>query len=322
MRVTNNLMINKFSKGLNNAATNLSLFNDQVSSGLKFSKASQDPTSALKSFQIRRNLSRNDQYQNNIDDLKSTLDETETALNGLNDIMTQAKENYTQATNGTLSDSDRQTMANVFKSLQDQVLKLSNTNFAGKYIFGGSNTTTIPFTLEDDGTLLYNNEDVNGTSFDTDTVYADMGTGLAYDSSGNLQSGSGVQTSTAGTDVFGYGMDSSGISNNIYNVLGDIATALQNNDNSNKQVYMQKLSDTAENIMVQVAGVGERSNFVDFLSGRMSDDKLNLEKKQQNVEDVDQAQAITDYKSSELTYQAALQMGAKIIQTSLLDYLR
>jgi len=135
MRVTNNLIISKFGKSLNEASTNMSNLNDQVSSGLKFSKASQDPNSAIKSFQIRRNLARVDQYTNNISDLKSTLDETETTLNGLSDLMTQAKENLTQAANGTLAPDDRTTMANIFQSLQDQVLKLANTNFAGKNIF-------------------------------------------------------------------------------------------------------------------------------------------------------------------------------------------
>ncbi len=320
MRVTNNLMIRKFTLNLDEAATNLNEITNQVTTGMKYSKASQDTSSAMKAFKIRRSLSRVEQYSKNLSDLQGTLNETETTLMGINEIFTQASESLTQAANGTLSDVNRQTIADVFESLKGQLLKLANTNYAGKYIFGGPNTTSAPFTLESE-ILYYNGEDVNGSTISREEVYADIGMGLSFDS-GNLQKDTAVSISTPGSVVLGYGTDTDGLPNNAYNLLAQISTDLANNDTSNFKTYISKLDSKSDDILVQVAGIGERIKFAEFLSDRFSADKLNLQEKQNDIESVDRAQAITQYKSTELAYNAALQMGAKIIGTTLFDFLR
>jgi flagellar hook-associated protein 3 FlgL len=288
---------------------------------MKYSKASQDTSSAMKAYRIRRSLSRVDQYANNLSDLQGTLDQTETTLMGMNEILTQAADSLTQAANGTLSDVNRQTVADIFESLQGQLLKLANTSYAGKYVFGGPNTTTAPFTL-DNGSLLYNGEDVDGSDVSKEEVYADIGMGLSFDASGNLKKDTAVSISTPGSTVLGSGIDSDGLPNNVYNLFAQITADLNNNDTSNFQTYIKKLSSKSDDILVQVAGIGERVKFAEFLSDRLSADKLNLQTKQNDVESINQAMAITQYKSTELAYKAALQMGEKIIGTTLFDFLR
>ncbi len=321
MRVTNNLMISRFSRSLNAASLNMSDVTERVSTGQKYSKGSEDTSSALKSFKIRRSLSRVEQYQSNISELQSSLEETETTLSGLKDVLTQASESLTQGLTGTLSQSDRNTVANIFKSLQEQVLKLVNTNFAGKYIFGGPNTTEVPFTIES-GKIFYNGEDMDNDTVSTEQLYGDMGMGIVFDAYGNLQSGKGVKIGTPGSLVLGFGIDSDGLSNNIYNFFTQIVNALESGDTSNGEQYMKKLTEMSDNILVQIAEVGERGKFVEFLNDRMSSDKLNLKTKQAKIEGVDEAEAITEYYSARLAYQSALQMGSKIIQSTIFDYLR
>jgi flagellar hook-associated protein 3 len=306
---------------LNDAATNLDEASNQVTSGMRFSKASEDPASALKAFKVRRSLARADQYQSNITDYKGTLDQTETSLMGINEVLVQAKESLTQGSNGTMSDENRKIISDIFKNLQDQVLKLGNTNFAGRYIFGGPNTTAAPFTV-DSGKLLYNGKDVSTDDVSREEVFVDMGIGLAFDGSNELIPGTAVSVSTPGSVALGYGTDSNGLPNNVYNLLGDVAKALEDNDTSKLQLYIDKLGRKADDILVQVAGVGERVSFAEFLGDRITADKLNLQKKQNDIEGVNQASAITQYKSTEMAYKAALQMGSKIIETSLLDFLR
>ncbi len=321
MRVTNNLMISRFSRSMNAASQNLSDVTEQVSTGMKYSKGSQDTASALKSFKIRRSLSRVEQYQDNIGELQSALEETETTLSGIKDVLVQATESLTQGLTGTLSQSDRDTVASVFKSLQEQLLKLANTNFAGKYILGGPNTTEVPFTLES-GKIFYNGEDMDNDDISTEQIYGDMGMGIAFDAYGNLLSGKGVRIATPGSQVLGYGIDSDGLPNNVYNLFTDIVDMLESGDTTNGEQYMQKLNEMTDNILVQIADVGERGKFVEFLNDRMSSDKLNLTTKQTKNEGVNEAEAITEYYSASLAYQSALQMGSKIIKSTIFDYLR
>ena len=161
MRITNNLLNNRFYRHLNDSISVMDNLNERVLTGSKFNRASEDVAGAMKALKVRRSLSRNDQYQKNIRDAQGVLDQTESTLMGIHEILNLAKENCIQGSNGVLSDSNRETMMTVFKGLQDSLLKLANEKYAGKYIFGGPNTTTPPFTFDADGNLMYNGVDVN-----------------------------------------------------------------------------------------------------------------------------------------------------------------
>lgn len=321
MRVTSNMFVNKFIRSINSAASNMDAISEQVYTGMKFSKASQDTAGALKAFKVRRSMSRTEQYRNNIRDIQGTYDEIESALMGISDVISQAKDSLIQAANGTMSEENRQVTLNIIKSMQDQIFKIANTNFAGKYIFGGPNTVSPPFTI-DSGKLFYNGEDMDNATVSTEQIYADIGLGLSFDASGQPLPHSALPVGIPGSQILGYGTDGSGLSENIYNLFSQIATSLQNNDISQMEQYIEKLSQKSDNILVEIAGIGERCNFIDFLDDRLSLDELNLKNKQNSVESIDESEAIMLYKMTEMTYKAALQMGSKMLELSLLDFLR
>ncbi|NLK40306.1 MAG: hypothetical protein GX303_08730 [Clostridiales bacterium] len=321
MRITNNLIISKFSRSLNRSAINLSDATERVSSGRKFSRASQNPADAMKSFKIRQGLSRIELYQSNINDVTGQLDQAETALMDIYNIIVQAKENLIQSSNGTMSEGNRATVASIFENLRDQIFKLGNTSFAGRYIFGGPNTTELPFSIQS-GKLFYNGTDVDDPSVSTEEIFVDMGLGLTLDSTGELQKSTAFSISTPGSIALGHGIDQDGLPNNIYNLLGNIAADLKNDDMTMIDRYIEKLTESADNVMVSVAGIGEKIKFVEFINDRLDTDKLNLQKKQGDLEYENYAEALIEYNGAEFTYTAAMKMGAKIIQKSLLDFLQ
>jgi len=284
-------------------------------------KASEDVSSALRAFNIRRGLAKTDMIERNISEVIGVLDQTETTMMGIKDVMVQAQECLVQGSNGTMSSDDKVAAAKIFESLQEQVLKMANSNFAGKYVFGGTNTSAPPFTVVS-GKLYYNGQDVDSAAIDSDEVFIDLGLGLSFDGSGTLQQSTAFSISTPGSTLLGHGVDADGSSNNIYNFLGEVAASLENNDMSKIEAQLNKLTKFTDNMMVAVAGIGEKVKFVEFIDDRLKTDRLNLQKKQSDVEDVNLAQAIIDYNMAQTTYTAALQMGAKIIQKSLLDFLR
>jgi flagellar hook-associated protein 3 FlgL len=321
MRVTNNSLINKFSSSLNTSLTNLNKISEQVSTGMKFQKASEDTAAAIKAFKVRRSITRVQQYQENIKEAQGQLDQTESTLMGIKELVMQAKESLIQGSTGTMSEENKKTVADIFNSLKDQLFKLANTNYAGKFILGGTNTTQAPFTVSD-GKLFYNGQDLNSESITSDDIYIDVGLGLKVDGTGNVNTDTAFSISTSGSKVLGYGIDADGLPNNLYNLFSDIAKSLEDNDMSKVEKQVNKLSEKADDILVQIANIGERCKFVDFLSERASTDELNLQIKQNDIEAIDRAAAITQYKSTEMTYLAALQMGSKIIESSLFDFLR
>lgn len=322
MRISNNTIANRVTRTMGRATTNMNKLNEQVTTGMKATRSSEDPGAAMKAFKVRRDLIRNSQTHESTTNVMGILDQTETALNGVKDVLSQAKESLVQGVNGTLSDSNKEIVANMFKNLQSEILQLANTNYAGKYVFGGPNTTTKPFTVDEDGKIFYNGEDMSADTVSTEKIYTNLNQGVKFKADGTLDVSTAFSLSTPGSTVFGYGVDENGNSNNIYTLLGEISQSLSSNNTTKMAEQMQKLNTMFDNTLVHITDVGERTKFVEFIEDRADTDELNLKKKQNDVEAIDTSSAIINYKLLEMAYNAALQMGAKVIQSSLLDYLR
>jgi flagellar hook-associated protein 3 FlgL len=321
MRITNNTIIRRYTNNLNKSLSNLNNLSESISTGRKFKSASEDTASAIKALRVRRELSRIATYQTNLKDTLGVLDETESSLSSLSDLVTQAKEACMQVVNGTNNGENRKIVADTLANIQSQVFQISNSSFGGKYLFGGSNVEQPPFTLDASGNLLYNNLNVNIANNTTENVYTDLGLGLSLDSLGNVTPDSAFSTATCGNIVLGTGVDASGLPNNLYNLIGKVINDLNNNDVSHVNQAIDKLDTVADSIMSNTVTVGEKSKFIEFLSDRYDNKELNYKDRQNNIEAVDSAKAITNFKEQEMAYNAALQMGSRLLQPSLMDYL-
>lgn len=120
-----------------------------------------------------------------------------------------------------------------------------------------------------------------------------------------------------GIDLVGTG------DSNMFKVLNDLSNALNNNASSDVlSSYLGNLSTIQNRIIEKQVQVGARSNKIDTLDNRYSQDVINYTSIKSNVEDIDQAKVITAYKMSLSVYEQALAVGAKIITPSLMDFLK
>ena len=321
MRITNRMIANTYLSNLNSSLGDLTALNERVASGRSYQKASEDPVSALKAYQVRQSLSRISLYQDNVKSAQSLLTDAESSISELNSVLTGAMEQILQGKSDTCNEGDRETLANLLESYQAEVLDIANSKSSTKYIFGGSDMSEKPFTVNS-GILYYHGVDVNSNSgFADESYYYDIGLGLELDASGDVISGTAFDVSYPGSEVFGTGTDSDGITNNIYNLLGDIAQQFANNDLSNLSGYVDKLETMMGSVVTQYADVGQKTNFLDFLTERLGDNQANATKQQSNLEGIDKAAAILDYNTQYTAYNAALAMGSKLMQYTLLDYM-
>jgi flagellar hook-associated protein 3 FlgL len=209
----------------------------------------------------------------------------------------------------------------VLRNYQTEILSIANSKYSDKYIFGGSDSSSIPFKLES-GVLTYHGVDVDSSSgFTDETVYYDIGLGLQTDVSGEVIEGTAFNISNPGSKIFGTGTDTDGITNNLYNLLGELADKFDANDMEDIDKYVTKLDSLVDKNMVNYVDVGQKTNFIEFLSSRFDTSEVNLTEKQKNIEGIDSAKAILEYKAQETAYNAALQMGSNIIQMTLLNYM-
>jgi len=120
---------------------------NQISSGTRITKPSDDPVAASRLMSLTDDLAARDQYQKDINLMRNRVNEEETVLSSVNDLLIRVRELTTQAGNGALTLDDRGSIAAEIKQKLQQLEDMVNTQDAsGDYIFGGYKTSTPPFT--------------------------------------------------------------------------------------------------------------------------------------------------------------------------------
>jgi flagellar hook-associated protein 3 FlgL len=341
MRITNKMITTQYTRSLNRLAAELNRLNNQVSSGRKFAKASENTSAAVKAFQLRKDMSRIEGYKENIAHAKSTLTNAESALMHIEELMRTTTEKIITGLNDTQSWEERAIIATELRSLQAQLLQTLNSTASDSYYFGGTNTETKPFEVID-GKLYYNGYDLDlplpaGTPEEneaklkelaSDTLYIDIGLSVKFDpATGEIDEGTVFGYSIAGINVVGSGtttVEGEEVSNNIYNLLGALAAEFESENYSHAKAdaLFGHLKDASQGIMRTITEIGAKTSYLDFMAERLEGQDFNLQERQVDVEGIDPAEAIINFEAQKFACNAALQMGARIIQPSIFDFMR
>jgi len=145
MRITENAFVADFLRNITRSRSRINRLNNQLSSQKKVLTVSDDPDAANLILRLDSSLARIGQYRKNVDDAKSTLSATSVALKSATDLAKNVKAIITGSTNVKDPGMLRQFGEQLDQLLQ-QGIEVANTNFNRKYIFGGSNSTSPPYT--------------------------------------------------------------------------------------------------------------------------------------------------------------------------------
>lgn len=281
----------------------------KVAAGRSFLTASDDPVAAIKAMQLRRSLSRAENFSGNIKELSGMLDEREAAVSEISDILTEISGLLIQGMSGTYSAGDRQSAAASLRACQQTVFGISNGAYCGKYIFGGELEDQKPFALDAMDKLCYQGIDVDSDMFPPERIDMDINFGAK------------MNRVCSGALMLGFGMDTDGLSNNICNFIGQVASAFESDDVSMAGLFTEKLKSIHGELTVRYAEIGAQSEFIELFGDRLTASQTNLTERQTAVEGADGAEAIMRYNQSSSVYDAALAMGAKMLPQTLMDYL-
>jgi len=135
--------------------------------------------------------------------------------------------------------------------------------------------------------------------------------------------------SMAGLKFIGYGIngtasDGTEIPKNLYSLIGKINGELRDQNFSFDSIkpYIESFEKQKKNVLVSITDIGSKTNYLDFLKTRNEDNQFNLNEKILDVEYVNPAEAIMDFKMQEYSYNSALSMGNKILQNSFIDFMK
>jgi flagellar hook-associated protein 3 FlgL len=117
----------------------------QLSTGQRLNRASDDPGASLNIEALKRQISINDNYSANLDFASGFLAQVDASLGSLNDLITQAQTIASSQVGAGSTADERAAQAEVVNALLAQALDLGNRRYQGQAIFGGQNGLTDPF---------------------------------------------------------------------------------------------------------------------------------------------------------------------------------
>src|ERR1700761_6554568 len=145
MRVNPNF-IPDIESAVNQSQNVLNTALEVVATGKAVNQPSDDPTASAALVQNQIETANVDQYTQNVSGASSQVEAASSALSNVTSLLTQAVSDGTQGANGTTSTADLQSLAQEVQNVLNSVVSQANTSYQGSYIFGGTATTTTPFT--------------------------------------------------------------------------------------------------------------------------------------------------------------------------------
>jgi flagellar hook-associated protein 3 FlgL len=295
-RITQNMLNTQLMRNLNSNLRRMDNSQNQLATGRRINKPSDDPVGIAFGLRYRSEISANDQYESNANSAVSWMDYTDVTLNQAGFVLQRVRELTVQAANGTNSAEGLQAIKSEISQLTEQMVTIGNSEFNGKQVFNGQLTDKKPYTLA--------------------TAEKDV----TDDQKINFELGAGVKIgiSITGNEVFG----KAGSSDNLFKVLKDIQAHMDANDFKGLTNDIGALDKRMDGFLEARADIGAKSNRIELILDRLKDIGINLQSLQSKTEDANVAEVITNLKTDENVYNASLDVGAKLIKPSLIDFLR
>lgn len=295
MRVTQGMLTNNMLRNLMNSQQQMNMYMEQLYTGKKISRPSQDPVIAVKGINYRKQVAQVEQYKRNTGEIHNWMDNSDAALDKATQAMQRIRELAIKASNDHNDREERESIRQEVSQLRDHLSEIANTNVNGKYIFNGTNTEEAPV-------------DIEAGKYQSEVLEA-----VEISVSGQAQLQANVTSNIFTKDLF------DDIDKFMNRLSGDI------DEDEEMEVIGQSISDMDVHINHVIdarAELGARMNRLDLIENRLDEQKVIATRTMSENEDVHMEEAIMNLITQESLHRAALAAGSRVIQPSLVDFLR
>ncbi|MFC7496451.1 MULTISPECIES: flagellar hook-associated protein FlgL [unclassified Nocardioides] len=298
VRITQNMLSHQSFNGMQSAMNRVAKAQEQLTTGRLINRPSDDPTGASSAMRIRSSLSHEAQYVRNADDAIGWLDQTDGALSTMNGQITRARDLALQGANsGAMNPEALRALATEVDQIRAGLISSSNAQYLDRPIFGGITGGTKAYT--DAGVLA-------------DPAAIGAGAGVVR----TIADGTRVRIDIEGPEVFGPDGDS------VFDHLAALSTALKTGDAATISASIDTLKADSDRVVNARTDIGARTVRVENARSVATDASLTLKNALSEIENTDLAKATVDLGLQEVAYQAALGATARVLQPSLLEFLR
>lgn len=331
MRITNKMTTASVLTNIEKNTETMLKTNEKLSSGKRIAIPQDDPIGAVRAMGYRSDLEEIDQYITNVNNAETFINATDVAVGQITDILQRSRELAVKAANDSLDQTSRDAVAEEITQLLDEVIGLSNSKVGDRYIFGGYETTEAPFkgyigskdsTVGGSGPDLTDangkvRTDINSKNTTVVEYRGDNGELLVEIDEGVLLSynQSGKEVFTEGHNIFDTLMN---LRDSIYN--GEVNDA--DGDGISIESQIEELDKSITGLLRDRAEVGAKMHRLGQGELKLKNQKINVTDLLANTEDTDVTKSIMDLKTQESIQSLSLDVGSRIIQPTLMDFLR
>lgn len=291
-RITTNTLMRSAQLNLQGNMASLAKLQDQASSLKKIGRPSDDPSGAANSLQVRAEQRATAQYQRNITDGTGWLTTVDSTMATVGDLINRVRDLTVQGANdGSMSPTAKEAIAVELESLREELMSQANTRYLGRTVFAGNSDAGVAF-----------NPDL--------TFTGEAGSAVTRRIDGSTT----VRVDADGDAVFGTGAAS------VFALVDTIVADLRGGTNVGPR--LTELDSRLEALNGHRATVGTRHSQIMRADEMNLQQSIALETQRSSIEDIDLAKAVLDLQLQEMSYQSSLAVTARVLQPTLMDFLR
>lgn len=314
MRITQNSMNRTQMTGLNTSLERLQRTQEQLTTGKRLVRPSDDPVGTVNAMRLRDQQRGLTALGETIKDGTARLQAADDALTRSQSMLTKIRTLVVAGANGVNGPEQREAYAQEIGQIRQALVQLANTQYAGQAVFGG--TTTSPNAFDPaTGQFIGNTDEVLRKVTEADGAAGDINIGVPGSTAFGDPSGDTTKPGLLETVAGAATPADTGL-------LDRVTQHLRSGDTAALQADLAALDEAATKLSRASSVVGARVNRLTQLDSQnvaLTDGATVALSK---VEDADFMKAAMDLSIQSNAYNAALQASAKIIQPSLMDFLR
>ncbi|MGC9944923.1 MAG: hypothetical protein ABSF64_00885 [Bryobacteraceae bacterium] len=297
-----------FLSNLQQIENRMSTAEQQLSSGLRVSVASDDPDEISSILQLRAQIAGVQQTQENLSNVTPQVEAGENAIQQAIQVLDTATSLATEAVGSTSTATERLDEATQVQGILQQLVSLSQTGMNGQYIFSGDQGGQPQYSLAADGNSVQQNFTAGAPPQIADPNGVMITLGLTsqqiFDDQADGSSGSGNPAP-----------------DNVFAAVTGLLSALQNNDVAGIQSALTNLQAASTHLNDESSVYGAAQNNLTAAGNTAGQTLVQLQTSLSNEQDADAAQASLDLTQATTDEQAAMSAQAMLKPQSLFTYL-
>ncbi len=312
-RISSSSLTSQSVNFLNGNLSILSKLQEKLASGQNINQPSDDPVGLTRILDLSNTLSTDQRFSRNIESALAEVSVADSVMSNITELVHRSKDLAVQGATFTADQTGRDALALEINEIINQLVQLGNTNIGEKFVFGGKQTANPPFSRAGTNVAYAGNPPASNWERPVEVARS---VELNININGELLLGQAQIVGAGNPPVFSPG------SNGLFATLTNLRDNLSQGNLNEIRNRLDDLDVDLNNVLAQQAQIGSVTNRLELTQRRIEERKAIFTKQFADIQNIDMPSLISDLNFQETVFQGSLATTARVLQTSLLQFLR